>query len=73
MKCFEQKIKSFTLTPKEINVLNYNNLDIGKFFVEMYENSWLYDKITDEEFDIAQKFMSNLGYQVSTRKEMGED
>jgi hypothetical protein len=64
-------VKSFTLTPKEINVLNYNNLDIGKFFD--YETMWFNDRITDKEFDIAQKFMSNLGYQVSTRKEMEED
>jgi len=64
-------VKSFTLTPKEINVLNYNNLDIGKFFD--YETMWFNDIITDKEFDIAQKFMSNLGYQVSTRKEMEED
>tara|TARA_R110002051_G_scaffold127237_2_gene200890 strand:- start:259 stop:477 length:219 start_codon:yes stop_codon:yes gene_type:complete len=61
-------VKSFILTSKEIDVLNYEGIDILKFID--YETMWANNRITNKEFDIIQKFATNLGYQVATRKEL---
>jgi len=64
-------VKAFKLTPKEISVLNYDGVNILKFVD--YETMWDNERISDEEFDILYKFATNLGYKVSSRKEMEED
>ena len=61
-------VKVFKLTPKEINVLNYEGIDILKFMD--YETMWMNERITNKEFDIIQKFATNLGYKMATRKEL---
>jgi len=60
-------VKSFTLNAKDIFVLN-DVLDIIKF-VDI-ETLWFNERITDEEFDIAYKFFTNLGYIISDREEL---
>ena len=62
-----------TFTKKEINLINYNGLDIGKFFIDVYETQWFEGKISNKKFDDYQKVFTKLGYKVATRKEMEED
>ena len=71
MYSMDSMVKAFKLTPKEINILNYEGIDILNFVD--YETMWINERITDKEFDIIQKFATNLGYQVATRKELEED
>ena len=72
MDCnFKQEKKGITLTAREVDLLNYNNLDILKW-IPNYEDSWDNGDITDKEFDEYYKIFTKLGYEVSTRKEMND-
>tara|TARA_B110000240_G_C13105747_1_gene286174 strand:+ start:305 stop:538 length:234 start_codon:yes stop_codon:yes gene_type:complete len=72
MDCnFKQEKKGITLTAREVDLLNYNNLDMLKW-IPSYEEDWDAGAITDKQFDEYQKLFTKFGYDVSTRKEMND-
>ena len=40
--------------------------------VDNYESAWVEDRLTDEEFDERYKIITKLGFDVSTREEIGQ-
>ena len=60
-------------TKKEIDLINYKGLDVGKAFIDIYETQWFEGRISNKKFDDYVKIATKLGYRVSTRKEIEAD
>tara|TARA_R110000744_G_C18956859_1_gene516382 strand:+ start:216 stop:410 length:195 start_codon:yes stop_codon:yes gene_type:complete len=59
-----------SFTKKELDLI----IDIiGVQFIDIYEERWFNNKISDKEFDEIVKVVTKLGYTVASRKQMEEE
>ena len=57
-------------TKKELDLI----IDIiGVQFIDIYEERWFNNKISDKEFDKIVKVVTKLGYKVGSRKQLEEE